>query len=76
VKVRCRMISIAIAIGAGCGDDSPYVPQADQTFTTFVIDLVTNHDEDPEPVPYTVFADLPDPDGDTNHAAAYEALFQ
>ena len=77
MKVRCRLFSIAIVLGAAaCGDDSPYVPQDEPTFTTFVFDLVTNHNDDLEPVAYEVFATIPDPDGDTNNEAAYDGLFQ
>ena len=73
---------IAVAIGlaaAACGDDSPHLADAgpdDQTFTAFVIDLVNNHTGDEAPVAYETFSDLPDPDGDNNNVAAFEALFQ
>ena len=43
---------------------------------TFVIDLVTNHSEDPAPVAYEAFKDLPDPDADNNNVTAYDGLFQ
>jgi hypothetical protein len=76
-------ITFVIGFGAGCGDDTPYVPKdagADApmdapTFTDFVKDLITNHTDDPTPVPYDTFKGLPDPDGDNNNASAYDSLF-
>lgn len=83
MKVRSHLLAFALGLGlvsGACGDDSPYVPQDagpdDQTFTTFVIDLVTNHLGDPEPVPHEKFKDLPDPDGDNNNVNAFDKLFQ
>ena len=70
-------------VSAACGDDSPYVPkdggsdgsQPGATFTSYVIDLVNNHADDPAPASYADFKDLPDPDGDANNTAAYTSLF-
>jgi hypothetical protein len=80
MQLRTRLLGVALAFGFGCGDDSPYVPQDagpdDQTFTKFVIDLVTNHTVDPDPVSYEAFKDLADPDGDNNNVNAYDGLFQ
>ena len=83
VKQRSRVLAVAVGLGlasGACGDDSPYVPQDagpdDQTFTTFVIDLVMNHMDDPAPVAHETFKDLPDPDGDNNNASAFDQLFK
>ena len=54
------------------GSDAP--PAAN--FTRFVHDLILNHTSDSAaPVPYAVFAVLPDPDLDDNAYAAYADLF-
>jgi hypothetical protein len=78
MALRSRLLCVVILFG--CGDDSPYVPQdappEEQTLTTFVIDLINNHTEDPAPVAYDAFKDLPDPDGDNNNVTAFEGLFQ
>ncbi len=62
--------------GGDGGPDGP--PIVDPTFTTFVIDLVSNKTaNDTQPVPFADFSTLPDPDGDNNNTAAYPAsLFQ
>jgi hypothetical protein len=80
MKLRSRLLGVAIVFGLGCGDDSPYVPQDagpdEQTLTTFVIDLITNHTDDTAPVSYEAFKDLPDPDADNNNVNAFDGLFQ
>jgi hypothetical protein len=84
------LLGIALVCGLGlasaaCGDDTPFVPKDDAgidapnpaaTFTTFVLDLVNNHTNDPTPATYDSFKDLPDPDGDANNTTAYQSLFQ
>jgi hypothetical protein len=91
MKLRSSLLGLAIAVGLGltaaaCGDDSPFVPSDGQgsgsgsgsgaaTFTSFVLDLVTNHGMDPAPADYSTFKDLPDPDGDSNNGSAYDSLF-
>ncbi|MEO8846567.1 MAG: hypothetical protein ABI591_20080 [Kofleriaceae bacterium] len=87
MKLRSNLLGLAMAIGltaAACGDDSPFVPDDGNgsgsgsgaaTFTSFVLDLVTNHTTDPTPADYSTFKDLPDPDGDTNNGSAYDSLF-
>jgi len=78
------VIAFGLAAGA-CGGDNPTLqdastPDASQpggaTLTSYVIDLVTNHSNDPTPAAYTDFSTLPDPDGDTNNVHAYDTLFQ
>lgn len=69
--------AFAVVLGLGvassaCIDEHPYVP----TFTDYVINLVNNHSDDPNPASYESFKDLPDPDGDANNTAAYDSLFQ
>jgi hypothetical protein len=81
MNLRSRLLGITIGFGlAACGDDSPYVPQdagpEEQTFTKLVIDLINNHTDDPAPVAYEAFKDVPDPDGDNNNVNAYDGLFQ
>jgi hypothetical protein len=90
MKLRSSLLGLAIAVGLGltaaaCGDDSPFVPGdgpgsgsgsgSNATFTSFVLDLVTNHTMDPAPADYSTFKDLPDPDGDSNNGSAYDSLF-
>ena len=80
MTLRSRLLCVVVVLGFGCGDDSPYVPQDagpdPQTLTAFVIDLINNHSDDPAPVAYDAFKDLPDPDGDTNNVTAFQGLFQ
>jgi hypothetical protein len=90
MKLRSSLLGLAIAVGLGltaaaCGDDSPFVPGdgpgsgsgsgSNATFTSFVLDLVTNHTMDTAPADYSTFKDLPDPDGDSNNGSAYDSLF-
>ena len=81
MKLHACVLALAIALGGACGDDHPFVPEdgggsgSAATFTDFVIDLVMNHTNDPTPVPYDSFANLPDPDGSANNTAAYASLF-
>lgn len=57
--------------GGTDGDVDP-----DETFTTFVIDLIQNQTmNNTAPVPYSAFETLPDPDKDTNNVDAYDVLF-
>jgi len=79
----CLLFVALTALGAACGDDHPFVPEdgpgsgsTAATFTDFVVDLVMNHTDDPTPVPYDSFANLPDPDGSANNGSAYGSLFQ
>lgn len=46
-----------------------------QTFTEFVIELVSSSDDSRVPVELETFAQLPDPDGDSNNLGAYSSLF-
>lgn len=81
MKRHFSLFAIVFGLGlAACGDDTPYVqdgggPQAG-SYTAFVIDLVTNHTDDPMPADYAVFSGLPDPDADANNVTAYDSLFQ
>ncbi|MBA3542235.1 MAG: hypothetical protein H0T79_21650 [Deltaproteobacteria bacterium] len=52
--------------------DGPITPE---TLTSFTIDLVLNHTDNTDPRPFADFATLPDPDGQANNTAAYNALF-
>lgn len=76
----------ALVATAGCGDDggTPVTPDAavdapidappTATFTSFVLDLVTNQTTATgEARPFEDFSTLPDPDQDNPNA--YEALF-
>jgi hypothetical protein len=65
-----------LAEDSGVDPDAPPDAPPAANFTTFVIDLVTNHGNDPMPASFDTFKDLPDPDGDNNNAAAYTSLFQ
>ncbi|HEY0480880.1 MAG TPA: hypothetical protein VGD37_25370 [Kofleriaceae bacterium] len=57
--------------GSGSGSEQP-----GETFTSFVIELVTNQTtDDAAPVAYDRFATLPDPDADSNNTSAYAGLF-
>ena len=80
MNLRSRVLAVAIGFGFGCGDDNPYVPEDagpdEQTLTKFVFDLITNHADNPMPVSYEAFKDLPDPDADNNNVNAYDGLFQ
>ena len=85
-------LALAVGLGlaaSACGGDNPYVPSDGQgsgsgsgsgsgaaTFTSYVIDLITNHSSDQTPASYADFKDLPDPDGDNNNGSAYDSLFQ
>jgi hypothetical protein len=85
-----RLALIALLAAAGCGDNGdqqladamptpdggvdPDAPPAN-TFTQFVKNQInTNTSATAEPVPYGVFATLPDPDLD--NPTAYDDLFQ
>lgn len=83
------VLAVALAAGA-CGDDDPTnrpdageepdaMPDAampPETFTSFVIDQITNQTlSTTEPVPFATFAALPDPDGAMNNTDAYTSLF-
>ena len=52
--------------------DAPIVAA---TLTSFVIDLINNHTNDPTPAAFTAFDTLPDPDKDNNNIHAYDSLF-
>jgi hypothetical protein len=74
---------------AACGDDAPAkMPDGGMqpdgmtdggtmaTLTSYVKDLIENQTTaTAEPRPYSEFATLPDPDGDTNNGSAYSSLF-
>ena len=91
MKLRSSLLGLALAVGLGlaasaCGGDNPYIPSDGQgsgsgsgsgaaTFTSYVIDLITNHSSDQTPASYADFKDLPDPDGDNNNGSAYDSLF-
>jgi hypothetical protein len=63
------------ALAQNDGGVQPDAPPA-ANFTRFVHDIILNHTSDTEdPVPYAVFAVLPDPDLDDNEYAAYADLF-
>lgn len=62
-------------VDAAVVDAAPDAPPA-ATFTSFVIDLVQNQTSNTTaPKPFSDFATLPDPDGDSNNTAAYNPLF-
>lgn len=81
-------LGLAVVAGGACGDDNPSVndgnngsdsgidgPPGGDTLTTFVIDLVKNHNDDATPATFGDFQNLPDPDGDNNNVHAYDSLF-
>lgn len=84
--MRIAIVLVA-ALACACGDDGPSktpdagtegdaMPDAgeDPTFTSYVIDLITNGTSGTESArPYAEFESLPDPDG--NNADAYQSLF-
>ena len=55
-------------------DASVDAPTEQATFTSYVIDLITNQTSaTTQPRPYAEFATLPDPDG--SNGSAYQSLF-
>lgn len=84
-----RVLALLVVVAA-CGDgkksdmpDSGMQPTPDAmadapggetTFTSYVIDLITNQTNgSTQPRPYAEFATLPDPD--TGNSSAYQSLF-
>lgn len=79
--MKTAFLILGLLVAAACDDndssdtEGPGTGSGDpDNFTAFVIDTIEQHTDDvSEPIPFDVFADLPDDDLTNTHA--YDALF-